>query len=446
MKKIILIVLIIIFATGCDIKEPKLSLNLNKKKSINIIIMIADGSGYNHIFSTDYYTNGELNSQIYEKFPVSFPVCTYPAQSGEFNSTYGLSWYNGYNSGKTYSDSIWRTLGVTGSGAAATAIATGRKTYNASIGVDIYFKPLKSIAQKAKELGKSAGLVTTVPFSHATPASFIAHNVLRKNYEEIAQEMIASDIDIIYGCGNPYYDNSGKKTKYPDYQYVGGKDFWEKFQNGTNYRRKLITSKRDFLNLINNPTNQKLLGLPEVYSTLQEDRDGDKYATPNSVPLNENLPNLKELSLSAINSLNLNENGFFLMIEGGAVDWAAHSNYKGRMIEEQNDFNKAVKAVVDWIEKNSNWEETLLIVTSDHETGYLTGVNGFDSGIVSNGIGKLPSMQFNSTHHTNVLVPLYAKGYGSELFDDYADEVDSLRGYYIQNSEIGQVMFRTITR
>lgn len=446
MKKLISILIISFLVIGCDIKEPKLSLNIRKKKSKNIILMIADGCGYNHIVSTDYYTDGEFDSQIYEKFPISFPVCTSPAQSGEFNSKVGLSWENGYNSGKTYSDSLWRTIGVTGSGAAATAIASGRKTYNASIGMDIYFKPLKSIAEKAKELGKSAGLVTTVPFSHATPAAFVAHNVLRKNYEAIAQDMIASNMDIIFGCGNPNYDNNGKKVKVPNFDYVGGEKYWNRFLTGKNYGRKLISSKEDFVNLISNPTETRLLGLPEVYSTLQEDRDGDKLASPFAIPLTDNIPNLSELSLSALNCLNLNERGFFLMIEGGAIDWASHSNYKGRMIEEQNDFNKAVKSVIDWIEKYSSWDETLLIITADHETGYLTGTNGYNSEIVSNGIGQMPNMQFNSTHHTNVLVPLYSKGNGSELFDDYADEIDSLRGYYIQNSEIGQVMFRTITR
>ena len=132
------------------------------------------------------------------------------------------------------------------------------------------------------------------------------------------------------------------------------------------------------------------------------------------------------------------------MIEGGAVDWAAHSNYSGRMIEELNSFNITVENVVKWVEKNSNWEETLLIVTADHETGYLTGVDGFNSQIKSSGKGKLPKMKWNSNNHTNVLIPLYAKGSNSELFDDYADELDSLRGYFIQNSEIGQILFRII--
>lgn len=446
MTKLISIFLISLLFNSCNFDEPKLTLDLDKKQSINIIIMIADGGGYNQFLASNYYTYGESVSDIYERFPVSFPVCTAPAQSGKFKSDIGLSWNTAYNSGKIYSDSLWRTIGVTGSAAAATAMATGRKTYNGSIGTDVYFKPMMSITEKAEELGKSTGVVTTVPFSHATPAAFVAHNILRSNYEEIAREMIESKVDIIFGCGNPDYDNSGNKSDKKDYKFVGGENYWKSFISGDNSGRKLITSKQAFLDLMNNPTQSKLLGLPEVYTTLQEDRGVDKTAIPYKIPLNTNIPNLKEMSIAALNSLNLNKNGFFLMIEGGAIDWASHSNYKGRMIEEQIDFNNAVKAVYDWIEKNSNWNETLLIITADHETGYISGLNGFNSEIINNGKGKLPTFQFNSIHHTNVLVPLYAKGIGADLFDDYADEVDSLRGYYIQNSEIGQIMFRTIVK
>ncbi|MER3328137.1 MAG: alkaline phosphatase, partial [Candidatus Kapaibacterium sp.] len=297
--------------------------------------------------------------------------------SGKFNSETGLSWSNGYNSGLTYSDSLWRNLSPTGSGAAATAIASGRKTYNASIGMDIYFKPLKSIAEKAKELGKSAGLVTSVPFTHATPASFASHNVHRDNYEEIAREMIKSNIDVIFGCGHPEFDDNGNRIDSQDYKYVGGKEFWKSFISNKKYGRRLITKLSEFEKLLMNPTEDKLLGLPQVHTTLQAGREGDVNASPNKVPFNKSIPSLKLMTKTALSSLNQNPRGFFLMVEGGAVDWAAHTNHSGRMIEELNSFNKAVESVVKWVETNSNWDETLLIVTSDHETGYLTGVNGF---------------------------------------------------------------------
>ncbi|NJL30612.1 MAG: PEP-CTERM sorting domain-containing protein [Phycisphaerales bacterium] len=137
------------------------------------------------------------------------------------------------------------------------------------------------------------------------------------------------------------------------------------------------------------------------------------------------------------------------MIEGGAVDWAGHANQLDRMIEEQIDFDNAVTEAVAWVEANSNWNETLIIVTADHETGYLMGasdgsagfmdVNGnnqFDAGVdyahlKNNGAGNLPGASWYSGNHTNQLVPLFAKGAGAELFNNYIVGTDAnLDNYY----------------
>lgn len=88
---------------------------------------------------------------------------------------------------------------------------------------------------------------------------------------------------------------------------------------------------------------------------------------------NPDVPDLATMSVAALNILNQNSKGFFIMIEGGGVDWMGHANYMPRFIEEQMDFNAAVAAVIDWVETYSNWEDTLLIVTSDHETGGIWG-------------------------------------------------------------------------
>jgi len=127
------------------------------------------------------------------------------------------------------------------------------------------------------------------------------------------------------------------------------------------------------------------------------------------------------------------------MIEGGATDWASHSNQKGRLIEEMNGFFEAVDAVCAWVEKNSSWNETMLIVTGDHETGLLWGEKPFMP-LVDKGKGNLPVMNFNSNDHTNSLIPFYAKGAGSELYLNFADERDSVRGPFIQNAEIAQLI------
>jgi alkaline phosphatase len=134
------------------------------------------------------------------------------------------------------------------------------------------------------------------------------------------------------------------------------------------------------------------------------------------------------------------------MIEGGAVDWASHGNNSGRMIEEQIDFDNAVRAVIDWVQANSNWGDTLLVVTGDHETGYLTGP-GSDplwNPIINNGAGNLPGMEWHSGDHTNSLIPLFAKGDAARMFKSYADEFDPVRGRYLDNTELAKVLFWTL--
>lgn len=164
--------------------------------------------------------------------------------------------------------------------------------------------------------------------------------------------------------------------------------------------------------------------------------------------MNDNVPNLSTMTKAALNVLDNDTDGFFLMVEGGAVDWAAHANQTGRMIEEQIDFNRAVDAVVAWVNKNSNWTETLVIVTADHETGMLYGPgSGVVDGVarytpvVDNGRGNLPGVSWNSNEHSNALVPLYARGFGAQYFNRYTQGSDPVRGSYIDNTNIAQAIF-----
>ena len=155
---------------------------------------------------------------------------------------------------------------------------------------------------------------------------------------------------------------------------------------------------------------------------------------------NINVPSLATMSRGALNVLNKTPKGFFLMVEGGAVDWASHTNNLGKMIEEEMDFNAAVQAVVDWVNANSNWRDTLLLVTSDHETGYLWGPNGVFNEVLNNGKDLLPGATYNSTGHSNSLVPLYAIGANSQLLAKFADQEDPVRGRYLDNTEIFRAM------
>ena len=161
----------------------------------------------------------------------------------------------------------------------------------------------------------------------------------------------------------------------------------------------------------------------------------------NDTPQNTSLPSLALMTKGALNVLDNDPDGFFVMIEGGAIDWANHANQLGRLIEEQSDFNNAVDVAIEWIKANGGLEKNLLIVTGDHETGYLQGpIPGVVNDIVDKGAGNLPGAYYNSGSHTNSLIPFFAEGAGSELFNNYADENDPVRGKYIDNTEIFYVM------
>lgn len=217
--------------------------------------------------------------------------------------------------------------------------------------------------------------------------------------------------------------------------------------------------------------------MPQAYDTLQYNRTGlgaaNSKAAPYTSALNADVPDLATMTKAALNVLDNNEEGFAIMIEGGAIDWANHANLAGRMIEEQIDFNDAVQAVVDYLDNNTNgnnWSNTLLIVTADHECGYLWGdgrvegstyfdVNGnglFDHGIdyahvKDNGVGNLPDVWYHSGGHSNSLVPFYAKGACSKLFQKCVsgkepnlkkiyDLDEGWNGKYIDNTCVYEVM------
>ena len=308
------------------------------------------------------------------------------------------------------------------------------------------------------------GVVSSVQWSHATPAAFVAHNESRSNYAAIAREMILeSPTDVIMGCGHPWFDANGQsKTKPNKFDYVGGQDTWNALVggqaggdadgDGKADRWTLVQTREEFQALMSSAAPQRVCGVAQMSKTLQYGRAGDKEAAPFQVPLVKTVPTLAEMTRAAINVLDDDPDGFCLVIEGGAVDWAGHDNQTGRTIEEQIDFNRAVEAVVQWVEQNSSWDDTLLIVTADHETGYLTAPVPTDRAtpdasipLTSNGKGVVPGLKWNSGSHTNCLVPVYARGAAARLLTKLADQQDPKRGAYIDNAEIGEVLHAVIS-
>lgn len=479
-KLFISFVLSLILLQGCATSE-KSSQIAEQPKPKNVILFISDGCGFNHVDVASYYQFGKTGEQIYEKFPVKLAMSTHSLNSME------------YNPDSAWADFNWVRKKPTDSAGSGSAMATGDKAHNGILSVDSLKKPLETIVDRFEKEGKSTGVISTVPFSNATPAAFVAHNENRQNYLDIAEEMVLrSKTDVIMGGGHPFYDpsgsminelaerfigskeiwdmnNGGKPISNEDgkllpeskYRYVGGKATWDMLSNGTAGIDAdgdgiadpwtLIQDRESFQQYMSGETPKRLIGVFKSGQASQVERDTtNENWTPFSVPFVQSIPTLKEMTLAAINVLDENPNGFFLMSEGGAVDWVAHSNILSRTIEEQIDFNLAVEAACNWVEENSSWDETLIIVTADHETGYLLGPNSnttteknnFDNWkpIVGNGKNKMPDVEWFSTHHTNSLVPFYAKGRGSRLFLEKIKGKDPLRGNYIDNTDIGNII------
>lgn len=415
----------------------------------NVIVMISDGWGYNHLSAASYYQYGKDARQIYNRFPFNAAVTTYQAYY-EGDSCYG----HGYDPIMAWTDFDYVKSCATDSAASATALSSGVKTYGGAIGVDLNQYPVMHALELAEALGKATGVVSSVEFTHATPAGFVAHNANRNNYAEIGQEMVyESAADVIMGCGHPWYDWDGLFKDTPNtFKYVGGESTWNDLVAGTaggdadgdgiDDPWTLIESRAEFQALMSGPTPKRVIGVAQVFQTLQQGRGGDKHSDPFVVPLIETVPTLEEMTRAAMNILDDDPDGLFLMVEGGAIDWASHANQPGRLIEEQLDFERAVEAVVKWVKKNSNWGETLLIVTGDHETGYLTGP-GSDPGwmpIVNNGAGNLPGMEWHSGSHTNSLMVFSAKGATASLLNTIYGGWDPVYGRYVDNTDIASIV------
>jgi alkaline phosphatase len=430
-------------------------------KAKNIIVMISDGCGYNHIKATDYYAG---TKQPYETFPVVLGMSTYEYEDTAAKIGTGTTKnLLGYDPTLMWKDFTYSAYPLaTDSASAATAMASGKKTYNGALGVDVNGTPLTLVTQRAEQLGKATGVVTSVEWSHATPAGFVAHNTSRNNYAAIAQEMISSSAtDVVMGAGNPEFDDNGAAAS-KDAKYVGGTALWSELKagtaggdangDGTADPWTLIQTKAEFEALATAAVPpSRVCGTAQVYSTLQQARGGDGSASPYAVPLNGSVPSLATMTKGALNVLDNDKDGFFLMIEGGAIDWASHGNQTGRMIEEEMDFNAAVKAVIAWVEKNSNWSETIVIVTGDHETGMLWGPgSGTVDGkarfrpVVNNGKGNLPGVSWSSSEHTNELIPLFAKGAAANWLRDYVQAKDPVYGPYIDNTDIADLIFKSL--
>jgi alkaline phosphatase len=440
----------------------------------NVILMVADGSGFNSWNATSMYqgkwdaTQGK-SKQVYDQPGWRQYACsTFPLTMASAPTKKGIQdpklVYDPAKAWDRENRYDWLKTIHTDSAAAATALSTAHKSFDNAINWSDLDAPLSpTMSEAAKKAGRSVGVISTVPWSHATPAGLSnAHVSNRDNYVTIAKQMVEGGVmDVIMGGGNPDFDADGRpwKAQKEDakavakrYRYVGGQELWKAIEEarvkpGTTYQGfRPISTKAEFEALAagGDAVPAKVLGTAQVAGTLQQSREGSKTDDPAlDAPLNTSVPNLATMARGAIRVLAQNRNGFFLLIEGGAVDWANHRNQSGRMIQEQADFVAAVEAVVAWVEANSSWDETLLVLTADHETGCLWGPKSdtvpFDP-IVDRGPGKVPELKYHSKNHTNSLVPVYARGAGSELLARLIIGTDPVRGPYVDNTGIARLL------
>lgn len=441
----------------------------------NVILMIADGWGFNAVTATDYYRGAPA---VYESFTYQYGMQTTSANN-----------LAGYDPAQFWANAGYNNSDVTDSASSATAMYTGQKIFNGRINITTNGDPITTFFEKAAQMGMSIGAVSSVELSHATPAAVYAHNTSRGNYATIAYEGIygANPVDnlpnngsdpqagdnnnydalnyhgnmtVLMGAGHGDYDNSGNIDFNRTNRYVGGDAAWADIidgapPNGWTY----VEQKAVFEEIAaGNNVPAKLLGIAQANQTLQYNRSGTPAdpANPSGAAFNTNVPTLETMTRAALNVLAQNDDGFAVMIESGAVDWAGHNNDLARQIEEHMDFDASVQAVVDWVNLNDpTWSETLVIVTGDHETGDLWGPGGDFDLITDNGVGVLPSHSWQSGSHTNSLIPFYAQGTGAAKFNDMVIGVDAnmVTGYglvgtgfdgsYIDNTSIYHTMMMT---
>ncbi|NNU12599.1 alkaline phosphatase [Vibrio parahaemolyticus] len=326
-----------------------LSFNALSAEIKNVILMIGDGMGPQQVGLLETYANHAPNS-IYK---------------GQTTALYKLAQEGVIGSSLTNpEDAI-----VVDSACSATMLATGIPTASEVIGIDSQGNHVETILEKAKSKGKATGLVSDTRMTHATPAAFAAHQPHRSLENNIASDMLESGVDVLLSGGLRHWIPKSTNDKGETYQAL------EKLTQGSVYlkskrkdERNLLTEAQDqgyslafSRDMLAQAKGDKLLGL-FAYSGMN---DGIAYSNSKNDP-KRTQPSLKEMTVKALDVLSKDKDGFFLMVEGGQIDWAGHSNDAGTMLHELIKFDEAVNSAYEWAKGR---DDTLIIVTADHETG-----------------------------------------------------------------------------
>ncbi|WP_068673529.1 alkaline phosphatase [Oceanobacillus sp. Castelsardo] len=245
---------------------------------------------------------------------------------------------------------------ITDSAAAGTAMATGTKTNNGVIGLDTDGNKIESILEAAEKDGRSSGLVATSTVTHATPASFAAHVDDRNKETEIAKQFIESDVDVILGGGKNNFLPASEGGKQEELNLLAQAEE-QGFQ--------LVETRDELTNVkdLNVEDGDRLLGLFADEALAPELHRGDT-----------NEPSIAEMTEKAIDVLDEDKDGFFLVVEGSQIDWAGHANDSAWAMSDVAAFEEAVEKAIEFAKKDG---KTLVVVGGDHDTGGMTtGANG----------------------------------------------------------------------
>ena len=289
-----------------------------------VFYFIGDGMGVNQVNGTEMYRaelqNGRIGVEplLFTQFPVGTMASTFSA-----------------------------TNSVTDSSAAGTALSTGVKTYNGAIGMDDRKEPLQTIAEKAKKAGKKVGVATSVSVDHATPAAFYAHQPDRNMYYEIATDLPKANFDFYAGAGFLKPTTTADKKEAPSIFPMFEEAGYTLARGYNDFKAKA-------------PQAQKMI--------LIQEEGANASCLPYAIDRKKDDLTLAQITESAIEFLTKEKNkGFFLMVEGGKIDWACHSNDAATVFNEVADMDEAIKVAYEFYKKHP--KETLIVVTADHETG-----------------------------------------------------------------------------
>ena len=328
MKKLTSILLFLLLA----------AVNLQAQQAKYVFYFIGDGMGTNQVLGTEMYLS-ELRGEIgvtpllFAQFPNSAIATTFSA----FN-------------------------GVTDSAAAGTALATGNKTKNGAIGVtkDLSTEA-SSVASWAKDNGYRVGVSSSVTIDHATPASFYAHEGDRGSSYNIGLDLIKANFD--FYAGSDFDDPTNRKESRKD-----GKSYESLYDLTQKAGYTLARGYKDY---------QKKAKKAEKMILFQKEEASqkDRSSIPYAIDRKKGDMTLAEITRAGINFLSKEDSkGFFLMVEGGKIDWACHANDAATTFHEVIDFNEAIKVAYEFYEQHP--DETLIVVTADHETGGMILGNG----------------------------------------------------------------------